>query len=224
MHGFQVELLTGAQQLHILAQGVGQSLTDEVRQRRIIQFHFCNGGLSGMTGISEMQNGLLLSVIHAPKLAAAADGPVDGVNMDPQLPFHFLAKCQGVACFAVHLVDKGKNGNMAHSAHLEQLSGLRLHAFCAVNHHHGTVCRHQRAVGILRKVLMARGVQNVDAKAVVAELHHGRSHGDTALFFDLHPVRGGRAGAFALHLTGLCNRAAVKQEFFRQCCLTGIGV
>ena len=114
---------------------------------------------------------------------------------------------------------------MAHSAHLEQLSGLRLHALCAVNHHDGTVCRHQRAVGILRKVLMARGVQNVNAKAVVAELHHGRSHGDTALFFDLHPVRNRVAGIFlSLYGARLGDGAAVKQEFFRQCCLTGIGV
>ena len=41
----------------------------------------------------------------------------------------------------------------------------------AVDDHHGGIRRHQRAVGVLGKVLVARRVQNVDAIALVLELH-----------------------------------------------------
>ena len=62
---------------------------------------------------------------------------------------------------------------------------------------------------------MTGGVQDVDAEAVVLELHDGGSDRDTSLLFDLHPVRGGRPGILlALDDTGLGNGSAVEQEFF----------
>mgnify|MGYP000255446597 CR=1 FL=1 len=85
---------------------------------------------------------------------------------------------------------------MAHGADLEQLPGLRLHAFRAVDDHDGGVGGHEGAVGILGEVLMAGGVQNVDAEAVVLKLHHGGRDGNTALLLNLHPVGGGGAGVF----------------------------
>ena len=71
---------------------------------------------------------------------------------------------------------------------------------------------------------MARGVQNVDAEAVVLELHDGAGDGNAALLFDLHPVGGSGLGPLALDLAGLGDGAAVEQEFFRQCGFTGVGV
>ena len=71
---------------------------------------------------------------------------------------------------------------------------------------------------------MARGVQNVDAEAVVLELHHGGGDGNAALLFDLHPVGGGGLGPLALDLAGLGDGAAVEQELFRQSGLTGVRV
>ena len=46
------------------------------------------------------------------------------------------------------------------------------------------------AVGVLREVLVAGGVQDVDAEALVLELHHGGGDGDAPLLLDLHPVGG----------------------------------
>ena len=43
-----------------------------------------------------------------------------------------------------------------------------------VDDHHGAVGGHQGAVGVLGEVLVAGGVQNVDAEAVILELHDGR--------------------------------------------------
>ena len=62
---------------------------------------------------------------------------------------------------------------------------------------------------------MTRGIQDVDAEAVILELHHRGCDGDTTLLFNFHPVRGGSPGIFlALDHTGLGNGTAVKQEFF----------
>ena len=71
---------------------------------------------------------------------------------------------------------------------------------------------------------MAGGIQNVDAEAVVLELHHGAGDGNAALLFDLHPVGGSGLGPLALDLAGLGDGAAVEQEFFRQCGFTGVRV
>ena len=113
---------------------------------------------------------------------------------------------------------------MPQGADLEQLPGLRLHALSAIDDHHGAVSSHQGPVGVLGEVLMAGGIQNVDAEAVVLELHHGAGDGNAALFFDLHPVGSGSLGPLALDLTGLRDGAAVEQKLFRQCGLTGVRV
>ena len=64
---------------------------------------------------------------------------------------------------------------------------------------------------------MAGGIQNIDAEALVLELHYRGGDGDAALLLDLHPVGGGGAGILlALDDTGLGNGPAVEQEFFRQ--------
>ena len=104
---------------------------------------------------------------------------------------------------------------MPHGADLEELPGLGLHALGAVDDHDGGVRGHQGAVGVLGEVLVAGGVQNVDAEAIILELHHGRGYGDTALLFDFHPVGGGGAGILlALDHAGLGDGAAVEQKFF----------
>ena len=95
----------------------------------------------------------------------------------------------------------------------------------AVNDHDGGIRRHQGAVGVLGEVLVARGIQNVDAEAAVLELHHGGGDGNASLLFDFHPVgHGGPAVLLALDHAGLGNGPAVEQEFFCQGGFTGVGV
>ena len=72
---------------------------------------------------------------------------------------------------------------------------------------------------------MARGVQDVDAVALVLELHDGRGDRDAALLLNLHPVGGGGPGIlFALDLPSLGNGPAVEQEFLGQGGLAGVRV
>ena len=113
---------------------------------------------------------------------------------------------------------------MPHGADPEELAGLGLHALGAVDDHDGAVRRHEGAVGVLGEILVAGGVQDVDAVAVVLELHDGGGNGDAALLLDLHPVGRGGLGPLALDLTGLGDGSAVEQELFRECSLTGVRV
>ena len=88
-----------------------------------------------------------------------------------------------------------------------------------------SVQTHEGAVGVLGEVLVARGVQDVDAVALVLELHDGGGDRDAALLLNLHPVGGGGPGVlFALDLPGLGNGPAVEQEFLGQGGLAGVRV
>jgi hypothetical protein len=59
------------------------------------------------------------------------------------------------------LVGKGDDRHVAQPA--EELAGLLLDAPGGVEHHHRTVDRAQRAVGVLAEILVARGVEQVNA-------------------------------------------------------------
>ena len=221
-HGLQVKLPAGPQQLHFLPQGGGLCLADHVLQGGIVQSHLSGADLLAPLLCLEEQDPLLLPVVDALELLAAADGPVDGVGVDAQLPLHLFAQLQGVTGLPVHLVDEGEDGDVPQGADLEQLPGLGLHALGAVDDHDGAVGGHQGAVGVLGEVLVAGGVQDVDAEAAVLELHDGGGDGDAPLLLDLHPVAGGGLGPLAFDLAGLGDSPAVQQELLRQCGLAGV--
>ena len=64
---------------------------------------------------------------------------------------------------------------------------------------------------------MSRGVENVDAEALVLELEHRGGDGDAALLFQLHPVGHRVPGrGLALDGTGQLDGPAVEEEFLRE--------
>ena len=174
-------------------------------------------------GTGEEHDLALFPVINALEALAGSDGPVDGAGLNAQILLDVLQQVKAVPGVPVHLVDKGKNRDMAHGADLEQFLGLGLDALGAVDDHDGRIRRHQRTVGILREILVSGRIQNVDTAAVILELQDRTGHGNTSLLFDLHPVRdrvpGGR---LALDTARQIDGASVQKEFFRQCRLAGV--
>ena len=163
------------------------------------------------------------AVINADVIAVDTDRPVNRVRADAQYLLDFVHQIKRVAAVTVKLVYKGKYRQLPAVANPEQLFRLRFHALGAVNKHYGAVSRHQSAVGIFRKVLMARCIQNVYAVAVIIKLQNGACYGNAALLFNFHPVRNGMAVGFTrLNRTGKVNCAAVQQKFFRQRRFTGV--
>ena len=60
---------------------------------------------------------------------------------------------------------------------------------------------------------------------VVVKTHHGSSHGDTALFLDLHPVGGGCFANFIrFHGSSYVDSTSVEQKFLSECCFTRVWV
>ena len=81
------------------------------------------------------------------------------------------------------------------------------------------------AVGILRKVLMARRVQEIKHATTIFEGHHRGDDRNTTLTFDSHPIRASltpvRLGA---NFTRKLNRTAEKQELLGERRLARVGV
>ena len=64
---------------------------------------------------------------------------------------------------------------------------------------------------------MPRGIEDIDAIAVVVELQDGGRDGDAALLFDLHPVRDGvTLGLARLDRARKVDRPAVEEQFLGQ--------
>ena len=173
LHGVEVELFRRAvQQLNVLGQLLMVGSANQVVQAGVAQL-----GLDlvhhlhtvGTAVALKGQHSLGVAVVDALEVLAAADGPVHRVGLDAEDFLDVLHQFKRVAGLAVHLVDEGKNRDVAQRADLEQLDGLGLNAL-GVNDHDGGIRRHQGAVGVLTEVLVAGGVQNVDALALVVEL------------------------------------------------------
>ena len=228
-HAVEVKFLGSAvQQLDLVHQ-----LLVQVGGEQLVQCGIAQLGLGlldlldavGAAVAGESKHFAGVAVEHALELLAAADGPVHGVGLDAQNFFDVLHQLEGVAGLAVHLVDEGEDGDVAQGADLEQLDGLGLNALGGVDDHDRGIRCHQGAVGILREVLMARGVQNVHALACVVELQHRGSDGDAALLLDVHPVgHGVLCALLALDRACLIDGSAVQQQLFGQRRFAGVGV
>ena len=216
----QVELGAGpVQKLHLLQKLFHGLFSNEFPQRiRIGKRNLlCLALLRSLFRIGIGDDAAFVPVVNAPERFSGANGPVFRAGSDAQLLFDLIQQIEGVVGVPVHFIDKGKDRDLSHHADLEQLSGLRLHALGGVDHHDRGIRRHQRPVGILGKVLMARRIQDVDAVSVIFKLENGGGDGNSSLLLDLHPVAHRMAGGcLSLHASRQVDRSAVKQELFGQ--------
>ena len=218
-----VEVPSRAQQLHVVDEGLRAGFAQIFRHGGVVEIDLHAVGAVPARGAGEEQQPVLLPVVYAPEFLAGADGPVHGVGLDAQLLLQLVQQVEGVLGLPVHLVDEGEDGDVPHGADLEELPRLGLHALAAVDDHDRRVRGHEGAVGVLGEVLVAGGIEDVDAAAAVLELHDRGGDGDAALLLDLHPVgHGGAAVLFALDGARLGDGPAVEQEFFSQSGLAGV--
>ena len=228
-HGIQVELVAGTiEQLDVVHQVLMVLLADELIHGRIAQLGLDLGDLLGGVGVAVALKGndaTSLTIEHAAEVAAAADRPVHGIRIDAQDILDLFHELKRIASLVVELVHKGEDGNVAQRTDLKELFGLGLDALGAVDDHDCGVGGHKGTVGILREVLVAGGIEDVDAGAVVGELQHRGSNGNTALLLDVHPVRDGMLGrALALDRAGGLNAAGIEQQLLGKRGLTGVRV
>ncbi len=222
--------IDAADQLQVFAQLGGILLAYSLVQLLAVNvyFHLLRHAL--LVGREEVEL-LLVDIIDALELGTLVDGPRQGADLDFQFLLQLVQQVERVAALAVHLVDEDDDGSIPHAAHRHQFAGLRLHTLGSVHHDDGRVDSGQRAVGILGKVLVTRGVEDVDlvfhagTLGAVVELHDRGRDGDTALLLDVHPVRrSGLLNLVVLDGAGHLNLSAKQQELLSQCSLTGIRV
>ena len=194
-------------------------------------FFVLNGDLGGSSFLRSLlrigicDHTLFLTVVDTLEFLTGTDGPVDGAGGNAKLLLDIIQQFKGISCLTVHLVDEGENRDLAHHADLEQLSRLGLDTLGSIDDHNCGVRCHQGTVGILREILMSRGIQNIDAVTVIFKLQYGRGNGNTSVFLNLHPV-GYRMSGRCLTLYASCqvDGSSVEQELLGQGRLAGIRV
>ena len=142
-----------------------------------------------------------------------------------ELFFQLVEQIEGIAPFAVHLVDVDNHGRLAHAAHFHEFARLRFDTFGAVDHDDGRIYCCQGAERILGEILVTGCVENVHFVAFVVELHDRSSDRDTALLLDFHPVGGGGfLNLVVFDGAGHLNLSTEEEELFGEGGFTGVRV
>ena len=164
---------------------------DEIVERRIAELRLDLSDLLRRIGAAVALEGndmAGIAVKDALEVPARSDWPCHRIGPYPKHVLDLLHKVEGVAGVVVELVHEREDRDMAEGADLEELDRLRLDALGAVDDHDSSIGSHEGTVGILREVLVARGIEDVDAVALIRELEDGGRDGDAALLLDVHPV------------------------------------
>ena len=99
------------------------------RNLRVIKSHLFTSLCCPLSSWKRSSTIFSSPVINASEFLSGANGPVDGTGGNSQLLFNIIhSSSKRYPWPPVHLIDKGKDRDMAHGTYLEQLSCLRLHA------------------------------------------------------------------------------------------------
>ena len=162
---------------------------------------------------------------HTPKPVARPGGPIERRGVQGQLGGDLVQQLDRVLGLTVHLIDEGDDGDVAQTADLEQLQGLRLDALGGIQHHDGGIGSGQGAVGVFRKVFVARRVEQIEHQPFMVEGHDAGRDRNAALALDLHPVGAGAPLLAArTHGTGGSDGPASQQQVLGQGGLAGVRV
>ena len=120
----------------------------------------------------ELKEYIAHQVQHAGKTLATGRRPVEGRRVKLQLVLDLVEQRDRLQRLAVHLVDEGDDRDVPHPADFKQFQRLGLDTLCGIEYHDGAIGRRQCPVGIFRKILMARRIEQVEHETVKLESHH----------------------------------------------------
>ena len=167
----------------------------------------------------------LFPVDHPLKLLARPDRPVHCVGVDLEDVFNLVHQLQRLSAGHVHLVDEGEDGDLSQAADFEEFPRLLFNPFRSVDHHDRAIGCGQSPVGVFGEVLMAWGVEDVDDRLFIGELHGGGGDRDPPLLLHGHPVGGGGLAPLPpLDHPGGVDRPGIEEQFFSQGRFPRIGV
>ena len=173
----------------------------------------------------EQQHLIGPQVEHTLEGLGAPDRPVERRDTQIEQPLDLVEQLERVTADVIELVDEGQDRQVALPADLEELAGLRLDAFGAVEDHHGAIRGHQRAIRVFAEVAVPGRVEEVEGATAIFELQRRRRDRDAALLFHGHPVGGGRALVLArANRPGLIDGSGVQQQLLGQRGLAGVRV
>ena len=157
------------------------------------------------------------AIIDAGKTIAQTERPVHRCGADAEHRLEFVDQLQRRAGRTVELVHEGENGHPAFATHFKELASLRLDPLPCVDDHDRGINSREHAVGVFRKVLVARCIEQVHHAATVFELEHRGRDRDSALLFQLHPVtRGSPLILPRRHRASQLNSTPVEEQFLRE--------
>ena len=168
-----------------------------------------------MVNTAEKVHRIINQMVDPTKAFAATNGPGNRCAFNLEDLFNLIQQIYRIPALAIELVDEGHNRSSAHSTHFHQLDRTFLYTLGRIYHHQRRIDGRQGTIRIFREISMARGIKQIDHRALIGKLHNGRSDRYTTLLFQLHPVGGGMALCLAtFNRTGKLNRATVQQELF----------
>ena len=165
------------------------------------------------------------AIENAAELRAVAERPNDGRSLEAENVFEFVEEVDRAARGPIAFVHERENRDTATAADFEQLAGLRFYALGGIDDHQCGVDGREHPVSVFGKVFVPGSIEKVYGASRVIELQDGRADRNATLLLEFHPVGGGRALVFpVLNGAGEVNGVAVKQEFFGERGLAGVGV
>src|SRR5687768_6253795 len=119
------------------------------------------------------------------------------VRFEPTL--YLLVNAHEIGTGTIHLVDKGKTGNLILVGLTPYRLGLGLHAAHCTKYGAGAIENTQRSLHFDSEINVARRIDDIDAMVWIVMIHPfpetcggGGGNGNTALLFLFHPVHGSR--------------------------------
>ncbi len=173
----------------------------------------------------EQDQFFFIQAVHTLETLSHPDRPAQRGDGQVEFLLDLVQEVKPVLSFTVQFVDKHDDRRVTHPADFHQSFSLFLHTFRYVYHHDHAIHGRQRPEGILGKILVARGVEDIDFQPAVGESHDRCGHGDAPLAFDLHKV-GSRMllDLVGFYRPGDLDRTTKKQQLFCQCRLSRIRV